>query len=192
MCCCSKIFNVITDTSSLIISLDTFAGVKDLKVVAQHTSLAELGMDSMTAVEIKQTLEREYDIMLTAQDIRNLNFAKLMEIRDKHLEQEKIQSQQTNEQTEVSNTQQLIQILRNEELSSETCVELRTRMDPRRIKVFLLPGIQGCGHVFKSLAPKIRPIAAVLQYGTINTGRNHMSIPEYADYLLPVRIRGRE
>jgi len=35
------------------------------------------------AVEIKQTLEREYDIFLTAENIRNLNFAKLMEMRDK-------------------------------------------------------------------------------------------------------------
>ncbi|XP_024882787.1 fatty acid synthase-like [Temnothorax curvispinosus] len=42
--------------------------------------LAEMGMDSMMAVEIKQTLEREFDISLTAQDIRTLNFAKLRQM----------------------------------------------------------------------------------------------------------------
>lgn len=45
-----------------------------MKKVSFHRSLAEMGMDSMMAVEIKQTLEREYDVFLTAQDIRSLTF----------------------------------------------------------------------------------------------------------------------
>ncbi|XP_011706560.1 PREDICTED: fatty acid synthase-like, partial [Wasmannia auropunctata] len=44
--------------------------IKNMKVVSPNTTLAELGMDSMIAVEIKQTLEREFDIFLTAQEIR--------------------------------------------------------------------------------------------------------------------------
>lgn len=43
-----------------------------------QATLAELGMDSMMAVEIKQSLEREFEIFLTAQDIRTLTFAKYM------------------------------------------------------------------------------------------------------------------
>jgi len=31
----------------------------------------------MTAVEIKQTLEREFEVFLTAQDLRNMTFSKL-------------------------------------------------------------------------------------------------------------------
>jgi len=37
-------------------------------------------MDSMTGVEIKKTLEREFEIYLTPQEIRNLTFAKLDEL----------------------------------------------------------------------------------------------------------------
>jgi len=146
--------------------------------VAQYTSLAELGMDSMMAVEIKQTLEREYDIFLTAEDIRHLNFAKLI----RYKEREKIQTRQTDEQTFA--LQMLIRILGNEKLSTDVCMELQTKMDPHKIKVFLLPGIQGCGTIFNSLASKIRPMATALQYGIIN----NMSISEYADHLLPVRM----
>ena len=51
-----------------------------MKTVSLHSSLAELGMDSMMAVEIKQTLEREFEVFLTAQDIRGLTFAKLAEL----------------------------------------------------------------------------------------------------------------
>jgi fatty acid synthase len=48
--------------------------------VSLHSTLAELGMDSMMAVEIKQTLEREFEVFLTPQDIRSMTFAKLYEI----------------------------------------------------------------------------------------------------------------
>jgi len=37
-------------------------------------------MDSMTAVEIKETLEREFEVYLTPQEIRNLTFVRLNEL----------------------------------------------------------------------------------------------------------------
>jgi fatty acid synthase len=37
-------------------------------------------MDSMTAVEIKEMLEREFEINLTPQEIRNLTFARTDEL----------------------------------------------------------------------------------------------------------------
>lgn len=37
-------------------------------------------MDSLMGAEIKQTLERNYDIVLGVQEIRNLTFAKLLEM----------------------------------------------------------------------------------------------------------------
>lgn len=175
----------------LITSLHTFVGVKDLDTVDEHTPLAELGMNSMMAVEIKQTLERDCDIFLTAQDIRNLNFAKLAVIRDKDLEREKAETQQTEEESnKISGIQLLIQISNSKKSSTEICMELQTRMDPRKIEVFLLPGIQGCGDIFNPVASRIRPIATALQYG-INIESNHISIPEYADQFLPVRIYER-
>lgn len=39
-------------------------------------------MDSLMAVEIKQALEREFEVILTAQDLRVLTFAKLQELTD--------------------------------------------------------------------------------------------------------------
>jgi len=45
-----------------------------------NSTLAELGMDSMTAVEIKETLEREFEVCLTPQEIQNLTFARLDEL----------------------------------------------------------------------------------------------------------------
>ncbi|XP_032664083.1 fatty acid synthase-like [Odontomachus brunneus] len=69
-----------TDLKGEMNILETVAnimGLKDIKIVGYHTPLSEIGMDSMTVVEVKQTLEREFDVYLTAQDIRNLTIKKL-------------------------------------------------------------------------------------------------------------------
>lgn len=55
-------------------------GIKDPKKVAGTANLADLGMDSLMGAEIKQTLERNFDLVFGVQDIRNLTFAKLSEL----------------------------------------------------------------------------------------------------------------
>lgn len=57
-------------------------GIRDLKSVSLGTTLSEMGMDSLMAVEIKQTLERDFELILTPQDLRSLTFQKLQEYSD--------------------------------------------------------------------------------------------------------------
>lgn len=57
-----------------------FAGIKDVKTVNKQTTLGDLGMDSLMGAEIKQALERHFDILLSAQEIRTLTFASLESI----------------------------------------------------------------------------------------------------------------
>lgn len=40
------------------------------------------GMDSLMAVEIKQALEREFEVILTPQELRSLTFGRLQELTD--------------------------------------------------------------------------------------------------------------
>ncbi|KAJ8891049.1 hypothetical protein PR048_010558 [Dryococelus australis] len=54
-------------------------GIKNVKKLNPKVTLAEMGMDSLMGAEIKQTLERNYDIVLTPQDIRTMTFGHLME-----------------------------------------------------------------------------------------------------------------
>jgi fatty acid synthase, animal type len=72
-----------------------------LKTVSLHSTLAELGMDSMMAVEIKQTLEREFEVFLSAQDIRGLTFARLTELAQTMTEQFK-KNQELSGETNVT------------------------------------------------------------------------------------------
>ncbi|KAJ0178567.1 hypothetical protein K1T71_006390 [Dendrolimus kikuchii] len=64
-------------SQDLVRSVANILGIKDPAAVAASANLAELGMDSLMGAEIKQTLERGYDIVLGVQEIRALTFGKL-------------------------------------------------------------------------------------------------------------------
>lgn len=57
-------------------------GIRDIKTVSLNTSLSEMGMDSLMLVEIKQTLEREFELFLSTQELRALTLSKLKELTE--------------------------------------------------------------------------------------------------------------
>ena len=56
-------------------------GVKDPSTLDPHSTLGDLGMDSLMAVEIRQGLERDYDVLLTAQEVRSLKISDLQSFK---------------------------------------------------------------------------------------------------------------
>ncbi|KAG5885209.1 hypothetical protein JTB14_012232 [Gonioctena quinquepunctata] len=65
---------------SLTDAVGNILGIKDTSNIAPTASLADLGMDSLMGAEIKQTLERNYDLVLSAQEIRALTFGQLKDL----------------------------------------------------------------------------------------------------------------
>ncbi|KAH7944594.1 hypothetical protein HPB52_021512 [Rhipicephalus sanguineus] len=61
----------------LIQSVARILGVKDTSRLNPDISLGELGIDSLMSVEVKQTLERDYDITLSIREIRQLTIARI-------------------------------------------------------------------------------------------------------------------
>uniref|UniRef100_A0A8D0GNS8 Fatty acid synthase n=1 Tax=Sphenodon punctatus TaxID=8508 RepID=A0A8D0GNS8_SPHPU len=55
-------------------------GVRDISSLNANSSLADLGLDSLMGVEVRQTLERDYDIIMSMRDIRLLTINKLWEL----------------------------------------------------------------------------------------------------------------
>ena len=51
-----------------------------MNTVNMDVSLGDLGLDSLMGVEIKQTLERDYDFVLSTAEIRQLTIRKLQEL----------------------------------------------------------------------------------------------------------------
>ena len=56
------------------------SGLKDVSNMNPDTTLADLGLDSLMGVEVKQTLERDYDLVMPMTEIRKLTFNKLREV----------------------------------------------------------------------------------------------------------------
>jgi len=158
--------------------------LKNINAVPLNMPLAEMGMDSMMALEIKQTLEREFDISLTAQDIRTLSFTKLREMTI-IIEQGKHDINKINE----NNMEGLSTLIRKLEtysyLVSDVLVELVTKKGINKSNIFLLPGIEGCSDVYESIASRIKFSATCLQHCVLNSS-NQISVMKSADYLLPV------
>jgi acyl carrier protein len=76
------------------IELNVLAGICDLTTINPHSTLTELGLDSMTAVEIEESLEREFKVCLMPEEVHSLTFANLKKIVAER--QEKQVSQDTN------------------------------------------------------------------------------------------------
>lgn len=66
---------------SLIDAVANILGIKDTKNINASATLADLGMDSLMGAEIKQTLERNYDLVLSVGEIRTLTVKKLQELQ---------------------------------------------------------------------------------------------------------------
>ena len=142
----------------------------------------------MMAVEIKQTLEREFSVMLSAQEIQNLTFSKLNEISDRNVNSNDVQTGETTdiEQDDVKKQILLLGVVKNEDFISEICLNFPTSSKNNSTHIFLLPGIYGCGTIFNQLTSSLNFPATSLQYGSMCNIETVNAISEMADYLLMV------
>ncbi|XP_059048228.1 fatty acid synthase-like [Achroia grisella] len=153
-------------------------GIKDLKTVSQQVSLADLGMDSMTAVEIKQTLEREFEVFLTAQDIRTLTFARLLEITAQCGNTPSITTKPSTEAS--AGLKVLLRNFGEEKLVNEPIIYMPTlvsdgieKIEPIHEKLMImLPGLEGCAAVLEPLCLKLKIKVCVLQLGIEHVNEN--------------------
>lgn len=61
---------------NLLQTIAHILGVNDVSQLNPDANLGDLGLDSLMGVEIKQALERDYDIVLSMKDIRTVRFEK--------------------------------------------------------------------------------------------------------------------
>lgn len=64
----------------LMTTVGKILGIKDLASMRPEMTLADLGLDSLMGVEIKQLLERDYNLVMTNAERQALSIGKLLEI----------------------------------------------------------------------------------------------------------------
>ncbi|XP_046415450.1 fatty acid synthase-like isoform X1 [Neodiprion fabricii] len=167
----------------IVDAIANIMGLKNMNSMCVHTPLPELGMDSIMAVEIKYTLEHEFNIFLTTSEIRHLNFAKLQDMSQRDSKKYGNRKKSPQQLDDSASIFQLLNILTVEGMSKNVCVPLMTTAEDAR-QVFILPGIEGACTIFKAIAGKLKSAnTACLQYGPFSL--NTTSIDEMADYLIP-------
>ncbi|KYN15123.1 PREDICTED: fatty acid synthase-like [Trachymyrmex cornetzi] len=132
--------------ADLVATIANILGVKDVNRINPNNNLADLGMDSLMGTEIKQTLERNYDIVLSAQEIRVLTFAKLQELSSTSGEIVKDQQPFAEKAITVTDSNlsldMLMQWPSNEVLPKEALVPLKTKSSNGPM-LFTIHGIEG-------------------------------------------------
>jgi fatty acid synthase len=116
-------------------------GVKDPSTLDPNTTLGDLGLDSLMAVEIRQGLERDYDIVLSTQEVRALKIKEIQVIGQKTAKDKGKTSAVASDETEKFNF--------SFELPKDMFVRLNSTETGGR-PVFFIPPIEGD---FKLIAP---------------------------------------
>lgn len=150
-------------------------GLRDLKTVSLHSTLAELGMDSMMAVEIKQTLEREFEVFLTPQDIRGMTFSKLQDIAkasEKPDNNDPEQGDKLENKLPQEGLAHLLRVIGDEFSSGQPVVRLPSLVNDGSVieelstneTVFMIPGVEGVSSIMEPLAKNLSAQALCLQF----------------------------
>ncbi|XP_055306391.1 fatty acid synthase-like [Sitodiplosis mosellana] len=157
---------------TLIKSVMKIMGIRDIKSISKNASLAELGMDSLMSVEIKQVMEREFDVFLTPQQLRSMTFAKLDELSSSGAKPE----------AKVSNKEELpkylFQNLGDESVRDITLLPIN-ELEAKSPQIIFIPGIEGvCGPNWKTLGLNMKVPSKLLQ---LMKSRNESSITGIAE-----------
>ena len=123
-------------------------GVDDLESLDPNTKLVKLGMDSLMGVEIKQTLERDYSVELSAQEVRELSISEIKSIASGG----KIGTKNVIEKSEI--------IESKFQIPEKDAKHLNSVIDGKPI--FFLPQSDGSLDIFEPIAKALkRPVYAL-------------------------------
>ncbi|PNI21562.1 FASN isoform 8 [Pan troglodytes] len=129
-------------------------GIRDLAAVNLDSSLADLGLDSLMSVEVRQTLERELNLVLSVREVRQLTLRKLQELSSKAGEANELACPTPKEDGLAQQQTQLNlrSLLVNPE--GPTLMRLNSVQSSER-PLFLVHPIEGSTTVFHSLASRL-------------------------------------
>ncbi|XP_036924219.1 fatty acid synthase [Sturnira hondurensis] len=129
-------------------------GIRDLAAVSLDSSLGDLGLDSLMGVEVRQTLEREHDLVLSMREIQQLTLRDLQDLSSRADSAGELAASTpkgdspTRQQAQLN----LKSMLVNPE--GPTLTRLNSVQSSER-PLFLVHPIEGSTAVFHSLATKL-------------------------------------
>ena len=141
-------------------------GIKDAHSLQPEVTLGDLGMDSLMAIEIRQGLERDYDVVMTAQEVRALTVKEIREMGSKL--EKKVEKSSSDFKYKFSFKEQ-----------EDVFIKLNTDLNGKPI--FLFPGIEGN---FSSIIPVLGDVNERPIYGINWNSNSPKTIQDLAKYYM--------
>ena len=161
------------DKAGLLARMAKIFGIKDINALSPEKKLTELGMDSLIGVELKQTLEREYDMPVTKELLLSLTVGDLKAIDAGTFSAERAAAKNRGKSADVN----VVPFL----LHEECMLKLNDRDSSRSL--YVVHGIEGGADIFQPLASKLDLNVYGLQFGE---HAYTVSIPSIAEAYIAV------
>jgi len=151
----------------LIEAIMSIMGIRNVKAIMLDTPLGKFGMDSLIAVEVLQILEREYEIFISPEDLRNVTINQLKALAEStdaagSKSYQKISTDAFNTDLDV-----LLRHLADETKSDDTILQINAvdLSKDSSEKLLIIPGLAEpmAGTVWYNLAENLRLPTFVLQ-----------------------------
>ena len=162
----------------LVETIAHILGIKSTKGLNGKITLTELGLDSLMGVEVKQTLERDYDVILSLQEIRALSINQLNEINSGNTDTAK-----KNVVDHVANAGVVEEVKQAvSELAYKPITEPSVKLNTveQGAPVFILPPIEGDFSTIEPLAELIkRPVIGLNWVKKLNVCKDMQEVAKY-------------
>lgn len=111
--------------------------IRDRKQISMEASLSKLGMDSLMGVEILQILERDFDLVLSSQELRSLTLNQLEKLVASNASGGEIVLEKS-----PLNIEKLLTSFGDEKTGSEIILRLNNNSSSDK-KILVIPGFEG-------------------------------------------------
>lgn len=156
-------------------------GIKDVNSIRPDATLGDLGMDSLTSVEVSQVLAREYEVQLSSDAVKYLKFYELEQlVANKGI---------SSVEQDHSNIDFLFSKSFNEDISNDLIVPLPSSQEiaASASKVLIIPSIEGTLiQTWRNVALALQCRSFFLQYEQI---RDCTTLDEMVSAVVQVTLK---
>ena len=160
------------DRGGLLARMQKIFGIKDINALSPDKKLTELGMDSLIGVELKQTLERDYDLPVTKELLLSLTVGDLKAIDVGTFSADRAGGKAAKSIDDVVPFK----------FHEECLVKLKSAGSGPSL--FVVHGVEGSADVFAPLASKLEADVYAFQFGEHS---EEVSVPALAEAYIEVR-----
>lgn len=173
--------------ASLIEMVLNIMSIQSTNSISMNTSLADLGVDSLMTIEIKQALEREFDISISTKDLRATTFQTLQTLSDRGVDSMSLVPKSIGDLKELFNIKHMGMYETDDK--PEPIYRLISKASANSIDelVLILPGIEGDGNPGWRLIGKNLNVTTLI--GKYKATLSNSTIFELADIYAKVSCR---